>query len=166
MTNDYSALFRHYISLTKEFSFKDMLEKSTEYTLEVFDRLSEEKGNYRYDEGKWTIAQLLSHVVDTERIMAYRAIRFARQDKTQLEGFDENLYVQHSGADKRTIDSLVTEFKALRNSTKLLYESFTDEMLPFYGSLDQQGLTVEKIGRMIAGHSMHHCNVLMERYGI
>lgn len=166
MAHDYATLFRHYISLTKEFKFEDTLTKSTLYTLKIFDKLSEEKASYSYDKGKWTIKQLLSHVIDTERIMSYRALRYARQDKTQLSGFDDDKYAANSGWENRSIASLLEEFKALRKTTSLLFENFSPEMLTFYGPEKEKGLTVEKIGRMIAGHSMHHCNILVERYGV
>ncbi len=166
MANDYVALFRHYISLTKEFEFAECLEKSTLYTLEVLNKISGEKAKFSYAEGKWTMKQLISHIIDTERIMSYRALRYARKDKTLLNGFEEDEYALNAGAENRSLDSLTEEFTTLRKSTTQLFESFTIEMLPYYGTEEQKDLTVEKIGRMIAGHSMHHCNVLVERYGV
>ncbi len=109
---------------------------------------------------------LISHIIDTERIMSYRALRYARRDKTLLNGFEEDNYAQNCGAETRSLDALIQEFITLRKSTTQLFESFTPEMLAYYGPEEQKGLTVEKIGRMIAGHSMHHCSVLVERYGV
>ncbi len=166
MANDYVALFRHYISLTKEFKFAKCIEKSTLYTLEVVNKISEEQGDFSYAEDKWTTKQLISHIIDTERIMSYRALRYARKDKTLLNGFEEDEYAKNCGAESRSLDSLIQEFTTLRNSTTQLFESFTAKMLTYYGPEEQKGLTVEKIGRMIAGHSMHHCNVLKEKYGV
>ena len=145
---------------------EDTLDKSTNYTLEVFNKLSEEKASYAYEEGKWTIKQLISHVIDTERIMSYRALRYARKDKTLLSGFNDNKYAANAGAQERSLESLISEFKALRTSTSILFNSFTSGMLALDGPEEQKGFTVEKIGRMIAGHSMHHCNILKERYGV
>ncbi len=105
-------------------------------------------------------------MIDTERIMNYRALRYARKDKTLLPGFEEDDYTQNSGTENRSLESLIQEFTTLRKSTIQLFESFTPEMLTYYGHEEQKGLTVEKIGRMIAGHSMHHCYVLVERYGV
>lgn len=166
MATDYVSYFKHYISLTKELKFEDAIDKSTKYTLEVFNKLSEKKASYAYEEDKWTVKQLISHVIDTERIMSYRALRYARKDKTLLSGFNDNKYAANSGAPERSLDSLIAEFKSLRKSTSQLFNSFTQDMLTYDGPKEQKGFTVEKIGRMIAGHSMHHCNILTERYGV
>ena len=166
MATDYVAYFEHYISLTEEFSFNDSLEKSAIITLDTFKKITEENANLKYKEDKWTIKQLISHVTDTERIMSYRALRYARKDKTLLSGFDDNKYAENSGAENRSLESLISEFRTLRISTSQLFSSFTKDMLTYDGPEAQKGFTVEKIGRMIAGHSMHHCNVLVERYGV
>lgn len=166
MATDYVAYFKHYISLTKEFSFEEALNKSSLYTLNKFEKVSIENADFKYAEDKWTIKQLISHVIDTERIMSYRALRYARKDKTLLSGFNDNKYASNSGAQERSLDSLIDEFKNLRTSTSQLFNSFTADMLALDGPEEQKGFTVEKIGRMIAGHSMHHCNILVERYGI
>ncbi len=166
MANNYAALFKHYISLTKEFIFENTLENSTSYTLEIINKLLEEKANYSYQDGKWTVKQVLSHIIDTERIMSYRALRYARQDKTKLSGFDDEFYAANAGSENRTLESLIGEFIGLRKSTSQLFGSFTAKMLAYYGPEEQKGLTVEKIGRIIAGHSMHHCNILVKRYQV
>ncbi|MCF6361746.1 MAG: DinB family protein [Cyclobacteriaceae bacterium] len=166
MANDYVTLFRHYISLTSKFTLKESLVNSTTQTVKVLDKITSDKADYSYEAGKWTIKQLISHVIDTERIMSYRALRYARKDKTMLHGFEEDDYAKNCGSQNRSLESLIQEFTTLRKSTTQLFESFTPEMLTYYGPEEQKGLTVEKIGRMIAGHSMHHCNVLVERYGI
>lgn len=166
MATDYVVYFKHYISLTKEFSLEEALDKSSFYTLNIFDKILEENADFKYEEDKWTIKQLISHVIDTERIMSYRALRYARKDKTLLSGFNDNKYAANSGAQERSLDSLISEFKNLRTSTSQLFNSFTTEMLALDGPEKQKGFTVEKIGRMIAGHSMHHDNILVERYGV
>lgn len=166
MATDYVTYFNHYISLTKEFKFEDTLEESSAFTLCVFEKISEDNAGFKYEEDKWTIKQLISHVTDTERIMSYRALRYARKDKTLLSGFNDNKYAANSGAENRSLESLISEFKNLRTSTSQLFNSFTEDMRTYDGPEEQKGFTVEKIGRMIAGHSMHHCNILVERYGI
>jgi len=166
MANDYVSLFRHYISLTKKYTFEESIKNSTVITLGVLSKISSNKGGFSYAASKWTIKQLISHIIDTERIMSYRALRYARKDKTMLKGFEEDDYAQNCGAENRSLESLIKEFTTLRKSTTQLFESFSPETLTYYGSEEQKGLTVEKIGRMIAGHSMHHCNVLVEKYGV
>jgi DinB superfamily len=166
MSSDYVAYFKHYISLTREFAFEDTLEKSTLFTLDVFENISAVNADYKYEKDKWTVKQLISHVIDTERIMSYRALRYARKDKKLLHDFNDNKYAANAGAQERSLDSLISEFKTLRTSTSQLFNSFTKDMLAYDGPEEQKGFTVEKIGRMIAGHSMHHCNILVERYGV
>lgn len=166
MANDYKELFRHYVSLTKEHELHKAIDNSTQYAREVFSRITESQLSYSYQRGKWTIAQLLSHVIDVERVFAYRAMRYSRQDKTPLSSFDDDLYAKNSGFESRSLQSLLEEFYAQRVSTVMLFNSFTPEMLTFSDGETGHGMTVERLGRMTAGHSMHHCNILVERYGI
>lgn len=166
MGNNYTELFRHYISLTAEYDLHTAFEHSTKQAQEVFSRLSEQQLAYRYQSGKWTVAQVLGHVLDAERVFAYRAMRYARQDTTPLAGFEENFYATRTNAENRSLESLLEEFYAQRVSTVMLFNSFTSEMLNFSDNEKGKGLTVEKLGRMVAGHSMHHCFVLVDRYSI
>lgn len=160
------SLFTYYISLTEEQPVLEALDHSTTYTKKILDKLTESQANYSYESGKWTIKEVLVHMLDVERIMAYRALRFSRQDRTPLPTFDDDSYVANAHADNRTIASLLKEFFVLRESSLLLFQSFSEDMYPYSDSEPGQGLTVEKLGRIIAGHSMHHCNILVERYGI
>lgn len=166
MANNYVELFRHYISLTEEYNMHDALEYSTKQAQEVFGKITELKLNFSYQTGKWTIAQLLGHVLDAERVFAYRAMRYSRQDTTPLAGFEEDFYATRANAENRTLESLLEEFFAQRVSSVMLFNSFTPEMLLYSDGVRGRGLTVEKLGRMTAGHSMHHCDVLVEKYGI
>jgi len=166
MATDYAVMFEHYISLTHAFKFEDTLDKSTLYTLDIFNKISREKAGFSYQEGKWTIKQLISHVIDTERIMSYRALRYSRKDQTKLSEFNDEFYASNAGSENRSLKSLIEEFVILRKSTSQLFENFTTEMLTYYGPEEQKGLTIEKIGRMVAGHSMHHCTILVKRYGV
>lgn len=160
------SLFDHYISLTDGRPVLEALEHSTTVTKNILNKLTEPVASYSYQPEKWTIAQVLVHMLDVERIMAYRALRFSRQDTTPLPTFDDDDYVANAHAENRTITSLLKEFSVLRESTTLLFQSFTEAMFEFSDSKPGQGITVEKLGRIIAGHSMHHCNILVERYGV
>lgn len=121
-------------------------------------------GNRVYAEGKWTIPVLLQHVIDTERIMAYRALTFARKDKTALPGFDENVYADTTLNTSRTVTELLDELRAVRNATIYLFESFDEEMLNEYGTANGKDISVVALGYIIAGHMAHHLNIIRERY--
>lgn len=126
--------------------------------------IPEEKWGHRYAEGKWTIAELVLHMIDAERIFSYRALRIARKDQTPLPGFEENDYVVHSKASSRTKDSLINELKAVQLSTRLLFDSFDDEQLECSGTASGGSTYVRGIGFILIGHSLHHQNIIRQRY--
>lgn len=131
---------------------------------ELILSLPEEKLAYRYAPGKWTVKEVLAHVVDDERIYAYRALRFARNDETELPGFEQDAYALHSGANRRTVDSLLREFAAVRRSTVALFDSFDEEALARSGVADGKRSTVRALVYHIAGHELRHFNIIKERY--
>ena len=121
-------------------------------------------GDLRYAPNKWMVKDILQHVIDTERIMAYRALRFARNDKTALPGFDENLFADVAHATRRTIPDLYAEFAAVRQSTILMFGHFDNEMLLRTGVSSHQNISVLALGFVIAGHARHHATIIRERY--
>jgi len=126
--------------------------------------LSEAQLNYRYAPGKWTIKEVLGHIIDTERIMAYRSLRFARRDTIELAGFDQDLYVENAFTQKRDIADIVNEYSAVRRSSIELFRSFDEETLTLAGIANQKRLTVRALGYTIADHEAHHWQVIRERY--
>lgn len=126
--------------------------------------ISIEKESYRYADGKWTIKELLQHVIDTERIFCYRALRFARNDKTALHSFEHDDYNLVSNANNRTMKSLLSEFDSVRKSSISLFESFNNEMLKRTGVASGNNMSVRAIGYLISGHANHHLNIFKERY--
>jgi uncharacterized damage-inducible protein DinB len=114
--------------------------------------------------GKWTIKELLCHMMDAERIFAYRALRFARNDSTDLHAFEENDYAPQANAHGRSVQQLITEIKNLRATTLDLFASFTPEMLQRKGTANNTLISVINLGYIIAGHETHHRNVLADRY--
>lgn len=142
----------------------DGLEQSGKQMISIINNISEEMGEYRYEKGKWSIKELICHVMDAERIFAYRALRFARKDSTELPGFEENDYAPQANAHARTLKQLVVEVENLRRSTLDLFASFTPEMLQRKGSANKNVVSVVNIGYIISGHETHHRNVLNERY--
>jgi uncharacterized damage-inducible protein DinB len=133
-------------------------------TGEFIRSLPEEKFSYRYAEGKWTIREILAHIIDDERIYAYRALRFARNDLTELPGFDQDAYAVNSGANQRTVESLLDEFAAVRSATISLFDSFDNEALTRVGVASGNVMSVRAAAYHIAGHELRHMNIIKERY--
>lgn len=123
-----------------------------------------EKQNYRYAEGKWTPKDILLHLVDAERIFAYRALRIARNDKTALPGFEENDYVIEAKAEERSMSSLLEEYSEVRKATISLFLNFGEEVLKRLGEASNCSVSVRAIGYIILGHEKHHVDVIFERY--
>lgn len=128
--------------------------------------LPEEKLYYRYDEGKWSIKEVLVHIVDDERIYAYRTLRYARFDKTELPGFEQDDYAFYSGADERTLESIFEEYEAVRNSTIAMFNAFPEEAFTRSGTSlgNINNRTVRALAYHIAGHELRHIKIIKERY--
>jgi uncharacterized damage-inducible protein DinB len=122
------------------------------------------KFEYAYSEGKWTIKEIIQHIIDTERILSYRALRFSRKDNTPLAGFNENDYVAFSNAKDRNLQDLLSELSSVRQATLALYKSFSQEQLKGIGTASDQEISVRALGFVIIGHQKHHQKVFQERY--
>lgn len=140
------------------------LKKSKQLTLEVLDLVTAENENYAYQPGKWTVKEVIKHIIDCERIYDYRAFRFSRFDAAELAGFDENKYAEHVRPIRQTVDELKQEYLSVRESTVQLYKFMTDEMLDFKGTANNANFTARAIGLMTVGHNIHHCNFLKKNY--
>jgi hypothetical protein len=163
-STSYPGYFQKYIDLVPETDLSLAFTNQTE-GIEVFlQTVSEEKSMYAYAEGKWNIKELLQHIIDTERIFNYRALCFARGEKQNLPGFEENDYAANSYANRRSWDSLVKEFLVVRKDTTLLFNSFTKEALERVGSANNNSASTLSFGFITLGHYYHHKNVLIERY--
>ncbi len=160
----YPAYFDNYIKLVDADSIIEAIEKYANPINDFFSKINEEKANYRYAEDKWSIKELLQHVIDTDRIFAYRALSLARGEKASLPGFEENEYASASEADKRSWKSLLDEFVACRKSTDLMLLSFTEDQLNHSGITNNKPNTVVAIAYVIIGHILHHMKVVEERY--
>jgi uncharacterized damage-inducible protein DinB len=122
------------------------------------------KFEYAYSEGKWTIKEIIQHIIDTERILSYRALRFSRKDNTPLAGFNENDYVAFSNAKDRNLQDLLSELSSVRQATLALYKSFSQEQLKGVGTASGQEISLRALGFVIIGHQKHHQKVFQERY--
>ena len=161
---DYPEYFGKYINQVVE---EDLGEAFTNQfpKIDFFLRsVDEAKANYAYAEGKWTLKELLQHVIDTERIFNYRALCFARKETLSLPSFDENLYAQNSDANRRNWKNLSNELINARRSTEDLFKSFSEEMLHQRGTANNNTTSVLSLGFIIIGHVTHHIKVVEERY--
>lgn len=156
--------YKNYVKQIEETDLLQALRISGHRCLELVHAIPEEKADYRYADGKWSIRELLCHMIDGERIFTYRALRFARNDKTPLAGFEEKDYAPQANASGRSLQKIAAEMAHLRSSTIDLFESFTPEMLIRKGMANNNEMAVIVLGFIIAGHETHHCNVLKERY--
>ena len=160
----YKNYFENYTSLVIEKDIISAFSNQEKILNNFLDLVTEEKSTCAYAEGKWTLKEMLQHIIDTERIFAYRALAIARKETATLPGFDENLYADNSNANSRTWDNLTQEIKAVRNSTKILFESFTEEMLQNNGNFSSSNGSANTLGFIIVGHVYHHIKIAKERY--
>lgn len=158
------VFFDRYINLVEDIDVVEGLIKFSPDVVFSDHLVLKALGDKVYAPGKWTITEVLQHCIDTERIMAYRALRFARNDKTQLPGFDEELFAANAEGANRTFDDLLEEYRNLRKCTADLFKSFTDEMLGRRGATYVSEIDVLSLGFVIIGHAIHHNKIIIERY--
>ncbi len=156
--------FKNYIDLVTEDNLRDALKNQQKEINDFFISIPEAKSNDPYAPGKWTLKELLQHIIDTERILNYRALAFARKDINSLPGFDENEYAANSHANGRKWKDLCDELIAVRISTEILFNSFSDEVYHSSGLANNKPVTVLALGFVIAGHFNHHKKIVEERY--
>jgi uncharacterized damage-inducible protein DinB len=162
--NTIPEFYHKYVKLVTEESAVDALTASTPLMLTLFQEIPEQAWGHRYAEGKWSIKELVQHMIDTERIFSYRALCFSRGEKGSLPGFDENTYAAWSDADRRNKEDLIREFSAVREATLLLFRSFTEDQLNRTGIANNNPVSVNGIGFITAGHMLHHLDILQDRY--
>ena len=161
---EYSSFNATYINALDGISLIEGLEKGLHQMLSFLSTIPYEKLEFRYAEAKWTIKDILLHLIDAERIFAYRALRIGRRDSTPLPGFEENDYVSNANANGRSLESLIEEFQLVRKSTLILFENFSDEQLAYLGTSSSHSISVRAIGFLISGHQNHHLKIIQERY--
>lgn len=158
------AFYKNYVKQIEESDVLQALRLSGFRTQMLIHSIPQEKADHRYEEKKWTVRELLCHVIDAERIFAYRALRFARNDKTNLHPFEENDYAVQANASARSLKKIADELSHLRMSTVDMFEGFTEDMLKRRGVANNNEISVLALGFIIAGHEAHHRKVLTERY--
>lgn len=160
----YPEYFENYIPLVNQENVNIALEQNRQELREFVSRIPQQKEDFAYAPGKWTIKQVVNHLIDTERIFTYRALRFARKDPQLLPSFDENSYAENAAVSERTLNDLMEEFDAVRRASILLFKSFSDDTLLNSGKMASGDCTVLALGFTTCGHVTHHMNVMRERY--
>lgn len=156
--------YETYVSLVDQDGLHKALKKNSKKLNKFFYQVPKNKVNFSYAEGKWTIKQVLQRIIDAERVFAYRALWFARKDAQPLPGFDENTWAVHALVSERKWHDLLDEFKHVRKSTELLFDSFSEEQLNSSGVSNNNTVSVAAFGYVCAGHAAHHMNVIKEKY--
>jgi hypothetical protein len=161
---DCPAYYRPYLQTLAEGSLLELMKRQMGNFPEFINSIPEDLWNYRYAPEKWSVAEVLLHVLDTERVFQYRALRFGRKDFTPLPGFDQDAYVPMSQAGERNRESVVEEYKVVRESTLILFSNLPEERLFWKGSASGNPMSIGAIGFIICGHQKHHRNILRARY--
>ena len=163
---EYNPYYARYVGLVPDGDILDTLHQQGGETVELLRGIGEEKSTHAYAPGKWTIREVVGHVLDTERVFAYRALAFARGDRNALPGFDEKVWASGSNANDRSLDDHLDDFIVVRAATLALFRGFGAPELARTGVASDNPVSVRALAWMIAGHELHHVTVLRERYGI
>ncbi len=161
---DFQKYIQRYLDLIPSNDWLLELEISGRNVIELYSTFSEEQADFSYADGKWSLKVLLQHLIDAERIFVYRALRFSRNDQTELAGWDEEQYAQNYLLTEKSLEKLLEEFKHLRKSTVLFFTDLDRNLLLEKGIANKNELSVETIGQLIVGHTIHHINIIKERY--
>ncbi len=163
-SSDHLPYYKYYIDLVQQDEIVDALIEGKKSVSAFIKNIPTDKGDHAYAENKWTIKQTLNHIIDTERIICYRALCFSRGEKQILPGFDQNAYVANANLKHTDLNLMLQEFEAVRESTILLFKQLSDKELSIKGTTAAGEVTVLSIGFMICGHALHHIKVIQERY--
>ena len=165
LIEEYPVFFKTYMDMIPENGgLLDQLESSLELFEELLSEVEENKQEFSYAPGKWTIKEVVQHMIDVERVFVYRALRFSRNDNTVLRGFDENNYVSGYAINQRDFVVLLDEFCLLRRATIMMFKDFDKEILDRRGEVDGATVSVRALGYICSGHVQHHLKIIKERY--
>ncbi len=161
---DHPPYYKYYIDLVEQTEIVDALVEGKKWVSAFIKSIPDSKAEYAYSDNKWTVKQVLNHIIDTERILCYRALCFARGEKQILPAFDENTYVANANLKNTDLSLLCKEFVAVREASILLFKQLGDKELQIKGAIGPGDVTVLSIGYMMCGHALHHAKVIQERY--
>jgi uncharacterized damage-inducible protein DinB len=162
--NEYHPNYQKYFDQIPDGDYLSILQRNTLATADLFETLPAEKHDYRYAEGKWSTKEVLMHIIDTERVFAYRGLAAARGDATPVYRMDEELYASNVDVSRRSMSDLVSEFKIVRSGTEYLFRNLTDEQSKRECNVVTHPMSARAIGYFIIGHALHHAGVVKDRY--
>ncbi len=163
-TSEYLPYYGKYVSLVPEGDILTVLGEQMEDTAGLLSTIPESRANFRYAPDKWSIKDLVGHMIDTERIFAYRALRFARNDKTPLPGYEQDDYVSNASFESCTLAGLASELRSVRQSTLFLFKHLDENAWMRRGLANDSETSVRALAHIIAGHELHHREILSSRY--
>jgi hypothetical protein len=161
---EYAPYYHRYISLVPGPDILATLDEQRRQTLVLLSGRTDEDGNFRYAPDKWSLKEVLGHLNDTERILAYRALRIARNDPTPIEGFEQDDYVRNGPFARRPLEDLIEDYIAVRRSTVSLFRNLDEAAWTRRGTANKNEITVRALAYIIAGHELHHRRILEEKY--
>ena len=163
-SNEYPPYYNRYVNLVDDEDILGVLENQKQEMSNLLNGLGEEAASFRYQPDKWSIKEVIGHIIDVERIFAYRALRFARNDNTPLPEFDQDSYITQSNYDLRTMIDIADEYRTVREATITMFFSFADEFYTRVGTASGFKFTVKAIPFIIAGHEAHHLRIIRGKY--
>ncbi len=163
-STEYAPDYEQYLKLVPDGNILEILETQIEVTYKLLGSIDENMTGYRYGDGKWSIKELIGHLCDNERVLAYRLLCFSRNDKTALPGYEQDDYISNADYDSRTLVDIGNEYKSVRLANLYLFRSFKDNVWMRRGTASGFEFTVRAMAHLIAGHELHHRNILKERY--
>lgn len=163
---DYAPPHAGYVDLVEEDDILSAMREQSSQTQKLLASLDEQRATYRYGEGKWSIKEVIGHMVDAERIIGYRALAVARGDTQPLPGFDENAYVQNASFDAWKLGDLAEEYALVRRSNIVFFQNLQPEAWDRRGTANQHPVSVRGLAYVIVGHERHHLQVLREKYNV
>ena len=163
-SDEYLSYYHQYIEKVPDGDPLALLKTQSVSTQIMLSKIPADKGTFAYADGKWTINELIGHLIDTERVMALRALAFSRKDDTEMPGFDQDIYVKNGNFNSRTLRDLAAEFGIVRSSTISLFAGMTEEMTALKGKASGAQVSVRALCYIILGHEIHHMKVLEEKY--
>ncbi len=164
-TNEYAAYYEKYVSLVPhDADVVETMTRQLEDTLALLGGVSEDRAGFRYEPGKWSIREVVGHIIDGERIFAYRALAIARGERQPLPGMEQDEYMSHANFDARTLADLLDEFAHVRRGNVLMFRALDSEAWARRGVASDNEVTVRALASVIAGHELHHVRIIREKY--
>ena len=161
---EFEKYIQRYLDLIPSEDWMEEMAKVGEETIKIYQNLTADQARFAYDENKWSLKVLLQHMIDTEKVFAYRALRFSRNDQSLVSGFDEEAWANSSFGETRDLENLIKEFDLTRKLSVIFFENLPKQALGFVGFVNDNEIKVEQIAKLIIGHNIHHLNIIKERY--